>query len=258
MTKPVVTLRNTKGSALTYTELDTNFSNLRDATITVSDGTNTKAIDLNGTIEFTAAGTVTIGVNPSTGVVTITGTGSGTVNSGAAGALAYYPSSGSTVDDTRLSYSYDSGGQVVTVDSGTDALKLSGSALQLDAGGTSGNPQNVGILFGGIVASAPSSVSVTPGENHLAFGPSASYNNNDTVGFANFAGLISIYNQNTRNVALWLCGGGTATKLGDSVSDTSGTLVYYNLYAGWGYQWTNNTGSTANFNFGAIKLGAIA
>lgn len=77
MTKPVITTRATKGSALTWTEGDTNLENLRDATITVSDGTNTKAVDLNGTIQFTGGTNVTTSVNSTTGEVTINSTASG-------------------------------------------------------------------------------------------------------------------------------------------------------------------------------------
>lgn len=52
MAKPVITFRNTKGAALTYTELDTNFQNLKDATLTFSDGANSLVADLNDTITF--------------------------------------------------------------------------------------------------------------------------------------------------------------------------------------------------------------
>lgn len=145
MTKPVVTLRNTKGSALSYSELDTNFQNLRDATITVSDGTNSKAIDLNGTITFTAGSNITIGVNPSTGAITVTGIGS--VNPGVAGAIPYYPSAGTTLDDTGLIYTKVS--NVQTVSTGTDLLKIesdngddtissSGTSLDIYSAGVDG------------------------------------------------------------------------------------------------------------------------
>lgn len=61
MTKPVVTLRNTKGSALTFTELDTNFSNLRDSTISIagSDSANI-SLDLNDTFTISAGTNITI------------------------------------------------------------------------------------------------------------------------------------------------------------------------------------------------------
>lgn len=62
MTKPVITFRNVKGTFLTFTELDTNFTNLRDATITLqahTGGTNVVS-DLNGVITLVAGTGVTI------------------------------------------------------------------------------------------------------------------------------------------------------------------------------------------------------
>lgn len=51
MPKPVIVTRATKGSALTWTEGDSNFTNLQNATITVAGDSGTgQAIDLNGTI----------------------------------------------------------------------------------------------------------------------------------------------------------------------------------------------------------------
>jgi hypothetical protein len=47
MVKPVIVERTVKASALTFTELDTNFQNLRDATINFTDGTTTLSMDLN-------------------------------------------------------------------------------------------------------------------------------------------------------------------------------------------------------------------
>lgn len=66
MTKPAVTLRNTKGSALDYSELDTNFSNLRDATITVAGDTGSTATDLNGTVTVAGGTGLTSSVSGST------------------------------------------------------------------------------------------------------------------------------------------------------------------------------------------------
>ena len=73
MTKPTIVTRIDKGSALTFQEGDDNFTNLRDATITVSDGTTSTAIDLNGTITF-SAGTA-ISVDEASGTITIGFTG---------------------------------------------------------------------------------------------------------------------------------------------------------------------------------------
>jgi hypothetical protein len=74
MAKPIIVTRAGKGSALTWVEGDANFTNLQDATIVVSDGTNSKAIDLNSTIQFTAGLNITLGVDPLTGIVTIANT----------------------------------------------------------------------------------------------------------------------------------------------------------------------------------------
>ena len=54
MAKPSITTRAVKGSALTWTEGDTNLTNLRDATITVAGDTGTIVNDLNGS--FTISG----------------------------------------------------------------------------------------------------------------------------------------------------------------------------------------------------------
>ena len=51
MAKPVIVTRASKGSALTWTEGDTNLTNLRDATITVAgDSGAAQALDLNDTL----------------------------------------------------------------------------------------------------------------------------------------------------------------------------------------------------------------
>ena len=255
MTKPAITKRVTKGSALTYSELDTNFQNLADATLTVSDGTNSKALNLNDTLQFTAGSNITIGVNSSTGVVTITGTGSGTINSGASGALAYYPSAGTTVDDTSIIYSYNGGSQIATLDSGTDVLQLSGSGMRLDAGGSGSLVQ----VLGGIFTQDTNSFEVDPGDASIIAstnGGAQSYINSADVDFASFSGLLVINNYTSGNVALWLCGGSSAAKLGDSLSNTSGTLIYNSSING--YRWTNNTGGTITANFFSIKTRGTA
>ena len=76
MAKPIIVTRASKGTALTWTEGDSNFTNLRDATLSVTDGTNTKALNLNDTLTFTAGTNVTLSVNATTGAVTINSSGS--------------------------------------------------------------------------------------------------------------------------------------------------------------------------------------
>jgi hypothetical protein len=106
MAKPAITKRNTKAAALTYSELDTNFQNLADATLTLragTGGTNVTA-DLNGTITLVAGTNVTLTGDNSAKTVTINSTaaGSGTVDTGTSGRLAFYPSTGDLVDSSQL------------------------------------------------------------------------------------------------------------------------------------------------------------
>jgi fibronectin-binding autotransporter adhesin len=188
MAKPAITKRVTKGSALTYAELDTNFDNLRDATVSLTAGTGgTEVIsDLNGnitlvagtgislagnntaktititnsslggngfetisvngttnvvadsttdTLTLLASGSVTLTANPGADSITISSSASGVVNSGASGALAFYPSpGGATVDDTLITYSQGVGLQTITA---TDALTVAASgAITLTGNGT--------------------------------------------------------------------------------------------------------------------------
>ena len=63
MTKPVIVKRATKGTPLTYEELDTNFQNLDDATITVTGDTGSIATDLNGTFKISGGTGLTSSVS---------------------------------------------------------------------------------------------------------------------------------------------------------------------------------------------------
>ena len=77
MTKPVITTRAGKGSALTWTEGDTNLTNLRDATVTIKAGSaGTDVVsDLNGTVTLVAGTNVTLSGNNSTKEITINAAG---------------------------------------------------------------------------------------------------------------------------------------------------------------------------------------
>lgn len=73
MTKPAITNRITKGSALTYEEQDANFTNLQNATWGVTDGTTSHDFNLNDRLTITGAGGLTVAVNGTTGAITLTG-----------------------------------------------------------------------------------------------------------------------------------------------------------------------------------------
>jgi hypothetical protein len=70
MTKPVIVTRAGKGSALTFIEGDSNFTNLQNATLTVAgDSGTSQAIDLNGTV--TVAGGTGLSSAMTTNTVTL-------------------------------------------------------------------------------------------------------------------------------------------------------------------------------------------
>ena len=118
MPKPVIVKRAVKGLALTYAELDTNFQNLDDATITLKAGTGGTDVvsDLNGTITLVAGSGITLAGNNSTKQLTITATESQnlfqTVVAGSTSLVA---------DTTTDSLTLASGtGITVSGDAGTD------------------------------------------------------------------------------------------------------------------------------------------
>ena len=104
MPKPSITKRTTKGAALTYSELDTNFQNLADATITVTGGSTAVTADLNGNITLVAGTNVTITGNNTAKTITINSSaaGSGTVTTGTVNRLAFYPATADSVGSSRL------------------------------------------------------------------------------------------------------------------------------------------------------------
>ena len=75
MALPTIVTRTSKGSALSFAEADANFTNLRDATITVTDGSTSTALNLNGTLTFTAG--TDISLSESSGTITINSTATG-------------------------------------------------------------------------------------------------------------------------------------------------------------------------------------
>lgn len=78
MAKPAITLRSsTAPSPLTYAQLDQNFTNLKDATISLDAGTGgtTVTTDLNGKITLVAGSNVTLTGDNTAKTITITATG---------------------------------------------------------------------------------------------------------------------------------------------------------------------------------------
>jgi hypothetical protein len=109
MAKPAITLRATKGTALTYTELDTNFTNIKDATVTLTAGSGGTAVssDLNGTVTFVAGTNVTLSGDNSAKTITINSTAGG-------GSMSSFTAAGDTGSSQNIA-----DGNTLTIAGGT-------------------------------------------------------------------------------------------------------------------------------------------
>jgi len=74
MTKPIIVKRATKGTPLTYTELDSNFQNIVDATVSIGGDTGTVTNDLNGSMTIAGGTGLTTSVAGSTLTVNLDNT----------------------------------------------------------------------------------------------------------------------------------------------------------------------------------------
>jgi hypothetical protein len=144
MAKPTITKRSTKGAALTYTELDNNFDNLKDATITLTAGTAGTAVttDLNGNITLVAGTGITLAGNNTSKTITITASGGSSSNAFATIAVA--------------------GQSNVEADSTTDTLTLvAGTGITLTTNATSDTVTITNSVGSGWVGTAASDLNMS-------------------------------------------------------------------------------------------------
>jgi hypothetical protein len=133
MAKPAITTRAAKGAALTYTELDTNFSNIKDATISITGGATAVSADLNGNITLVAGTNVTITGNNTSKEITISAT-----SGGGGGTMTGFTVSGdsgsaqSIVDADNLSILGGTG--LTSVASATDTITVNLDNTAVSAG----------------------------------------------------------------------------------------------------------------------------
>lgn len=222
MTKPVIVTRAGKGSALTWTEGDSNLTNLRDATIGITDGTNSGTLDLNDQLTVSASGSATVNYNNSTKTLTI----------GASSSVPTHLTNGSY----ELALNTDGTVTVPTSSvSGTPARiqSESGKNLQLNAGGsiftlgydgTLATPYNVKLTTSGIQFS-DSSTQTTAFTGHVSWS-----NVDSKPSFANVAETGN-YNDLTNKPTIPVLPSNAAGVL---TNDGSGTLSWAAASGGGG------------------------
>jgi hypothetical protein len=133
MAKPAITLRATKGAALTYAELDTNFTNIKDATVTITGGSTAVTADLNGNITLVAGTNVTITGNNTSKEITISATSGG--GGGTMSGFTISGDSGSAQSITDANNITISGGTgLSSVASATDTITLNLDNTAVSAG----------------------------------------------------------------------------------------------------------------------------
>ena len=132
MAKPSVTLRSSKGSALTYSELDQNFTNLKDATISLTAGSGGTQVtsDLNGNITLVAGTGITLTGNNTAKTVTITGGSTELVND-------LTPQLGGNLDTNGFDINnQNAGSSAITIYGGTTSSN--GALIEIGKGGNAG------------------------------------------------------------------------------------------------------------------------
>jgi hypothetical protein len=136
MTKPVMVLRNVKTTALTHSEHDQNFLNLRDATISLRGGTGGTVVasDLNGTITLVAGTNVSITGDNTAKTITINAANE---SQNIFQNIAVAGQSTIVADSTNDTLTLVAGSNVsITTDAATDTITINNTAPGGNAFGT--------------------------------------------------------------------------------------------------------------------------
>jgi hypothetical protein len=127
MAKPTIVTRATKGSALTWTEGDSNFTNLQNATVTLKADTGGTDVvsDLNGTVTLVAGSHITLTGDNTAKTITISSSGGG--GSGIDAVVDdLTPQLGGNLDVNGNSIVSVSNGDITLAPNGTGAVVISG------------------------------------------------------------------------------------------------------------------------------------
>ena len=153
MPKPSITKRAVKAAALTYAELDTNFQNLADATVSLTAGTGGTAVtaDLNGNITLVAGTGISLSGNNTSKEITINSTAS----SNTFNTIAVAGQSNVVADSTTDTLTLVAGANITlttnaTNDSVTIAAASSTNATTVTITDNSTTNTNYALIFGDI------------------------------------------------------------------------------------------------------------
>ena len=210
MTKPTIVTRAGKGSALTWTEGDTNLTNLRDATIGISANGTNGSLNLNDTLTLTGTGATSVSYNSGTKTITVNSTG------------------GSLSSDTTPQLGGD--------------LKVDGYKIKATTGNIELDPGSGRVVLAGTTWPAGSSsitgtvTSIDTGRN-----PNLLYLSN--IGSASYGTLITFTGSQVVSAGLTV---GTTYKVNAVVN---GTGVELTLQSGGGTLSFNDIGTITSFSY---------
>lgn len=158
MALPSLTLRNTKGSPLTFAEMDTNLQNLQQADFNVSVGANTSPIRFDSTLTFANGSGVSITLNTSTRTLTFASGATFTIGGGSTSGTITSGDSLSFSSNAGLTTAYNSGTRIVTYSLNTATASIIGgvkigSGVSISGDGTiSVSTASAGISTGKAIA----------------------------------------------------------------------------------------------------------